>query len=465
MKPYSLVRQFVGATLLTLLVLWMAVVVSVAWVVRHETNEIFDGSLQETAQRLLPLAVAQLQAHAHARDDQKDDDKEDDDEDHVLETDEGALEPAQHEEYMVYQVFDAAGHLLLRSHAAPAAPLTADLQPGFQRAGPYMVYIERSRNGQYLLALAEYASHRSDTLLSTLKYLLMPLLVLLPLSALGMLLIARRASRPLRLLTHEVARRGSSDLQPVATAHLPKELLPLSDTLNQLMQRLKSALEAERHFTANSAHELRTPLAAALAQLDVLAQSLDRSEQVQRLQTVRQMLERLQKLSEKLLQLARAESGIAWRRDEVDLKQLLTMLCRDHQWRADMPIALHLPDAPLVVQGDVDALGIVLNNLLENAIKYGTPTQPIRVIASAHPLQVRVINDSEPLPQATLARLHERFFRVRPDSRGAGLGLSIVRALLAPTNVELQLYSPVPGEPRGFEARLVWRDRPGPHAG
>ena len=116
-----------------------------------------------------------------------------------------------------------------------------------------------------------------------------------------------------------------------------------------------------------------------------------------------------------------------------------------------------------MVQGDVDALGIVLNNLMENAIKYGAPEQPIRVIASTHPLQVRVINDSEPLPPTTLARLHERFFRVRPDSRGAGLGLSIVRALLAPTNIELQLYSPVPGESRGFEARLVWRDRPVPH--
>ena len=456
MKPYSLVRQFVGSTLLVLLVLWLAVVVLVALVVRHETNEIFDGSLQETAQRLLPLAILQLRSNEHRRDDE--------DKANIPLNEANSLEPEPHQEYMVYQVFDAAGHMLMRSHVAPVVPLTFELHPGFQKTDRHLIYIERSRNGQYLLALAEKANHRTDTLSDTLKYLLMPLLVLLPLSALGMLLIVRRAGQPLRALTHELARRGGSDLQPVVTTDLPMELQPLTETLNQLMRRLKSALEAERHFTANSAHELRTPLAAALAQLDMLAQSSDHSEQVQRLQTVRQLLKRLQTLSEKLLQLARAESGIAWRRDAVDLTQLLGMLCRDHQWRADKPIALHLPDTPLMVQGDVDALGIVLNNLLENAIKYGVPVQPIRVIASAHPLQVRVINDSKPLPAATLARLHDRFFRVRPDSSGAGLGLSIVRALLASTDIELQLYSPVPGEPRGFEARLVWRDRRAPHA-
>lgn len=453
MKPYSLVRQFLVSTLLTLLALWIAVVVSVAWVIRHETDEIFDSSLQETAQRLLPLAIMQLKTHAHQ--------DEDDEDAGALETEDGALEPAQHEEYMVYQVFDADGRMLLRSHSAPVAALVPELQPGFQRAKDYLVYVEKSRNGEFLLALAERSGHRTDTLLSTLKYLLMPLLALLPLSALGMLLIARRASRPLQALEHEMARRGSSDLKPLATDDLPKELQPLASTLNQLMRRLMSALEAERHFTANSAHELRTPLAAALTQLDVLEQHLDQREPLQRVQTVRQLLLRLQNLSEKLLQLARADSGISWKSEEVALGPLLQMLCRDHQWRFGAPIELHLPQAPISVQGDVDAWGIVLNNLLENATKYATPGSSIRVTLTVDPVQVSVINDCEALPQATLARLHERFFRARPDSRGAGLGLSIVGALLAPTQVQLHLSSPIQGGQRGFEARLLWPDAAG----
>jgi len=87
----SIVRQLLTSTLLTLLVLWVAVVLSVSWVIKHETDEIFDSSLQETAQRLLPLAVMQLKSHDHDHEG----------EDHAIATDDGALEPTQHDEYMV----------------------------------------------------------------------------------------------------------------------------------------------------------------------------------------------------------------------------------------------------------------------------------------------------------------------------------------------------------------------------
>ena len=453
MKPQSLVRRLLISTLLILLVLWSSMVISVALVLKHETDEIFDSSLQETAQRLLPLAVMQLKSHERVK-------NEDDDEDeHALEPDEDSLEPAQHDEYLVYQVFNASGRMLLRSHAAPTTPLTPELKQGFQQTDKHLIYVEKTRSGEVLLALAEKASHRSDTLLSTLKYLLMPLLALLPLSALSMLMIVRRARKPLKQLDTELSKRGSSDLNPVSIEELPLELQPLAKTLNQLMHRLRSALESERNFTANSAHELRTPLAAALAQLQILENSLLQDEQRKTLQTVHQMLKRLQNLSEKLLQLARAESGIAWKISDVNLGDLLELLCRDHQWRSDLKIELKLPASPVIVAGDVDALGIVLSNLLENAIKYGSPESPIRIEMSTGPTQICIVNDCAPLPAASLKRLHDRFYRVRPDSRGAGLGLSIVRALLEPTSIDFSIHSPATGIHQGFEARLTWPTR------
>ncbi len=450
MKSRSIVKQLLISTLLMLLVLWIAMVLSVAWVIKHETDEIFDSSLQETAQRLLPLAVMQLKSQNTT---------DDDDDDPALEADEDALEPAQHDEYMVYQVFNAAGRLLLRSHAAPALPLVPKLTQGFQRTPQHLVYIEKSRNGEFLLAIAEKASHRTDTLASTLKYLLMPLLALLPLSALSMLMIVRGARKPLQQLDTELSTRGGSDLNPVSVEELPLELQPLANTLNRLMHRLKSALESERNFTANSAHELRTPLASALAQLQILEKTLLQGEQQKTLKTVHQMLQRLQTLSEKLLQLARAESGIAWKSDDVNLGNLLELLCRDHQWRSDQQIELKLPGSPVIVPGDVDALGIVLSNLLENAIKYGSSGNPIWIELRTEPTQICVVNDCEPLPAAALQRLHERFYRVRPDSRGAGLGLSIVRALLEPASIDFSVHSPAIGSHRGFEARLTWPSR------
>jgi two-component system OmpR family sensor kinase len=446
MKQHSIFRQWLASTLLTLFVLWIAVVASVTWVIQHETDEIFDASLQETAQRLLPLAILQLQAH------QTSDDEEDD----AFETIEDALEPAQHKEYLVYQVFNASGRMLMRSHSAPTQALTPQLEPGFQKTEGHWIYIEKSRNGQYLLALAEKTKHRRDTLLSTLEVLLMPLLALLPLSAMAMFWIARQAKQPLQKLDAELARRTSADLHPVASADFPQELQPLAQTLNQLMQRLKAALESERQFTANSAHELRTPLAAAAVQLDVLGQSLVNDEQRQRLQTVRQLLQRLQTLSEKLLQLARAESGIAFKRSDVELGQLLRLVCQDLQWRTPLPLQLQLPSSPVVVQGDVDALGIVLGNLLENAIKYATPGSAIQIEVNASPVHVRITNDCDPLSEEVRGRLHERFYRARPDHRGAGLGLSIVRALLEPTGIELDIHSPASGNSRGFEVVLQW---------
>lgn len=443
MKSFSIVRQLLSATLLTLLVLWMAMVISVAWVLKHETDEIFDASLQETAQRLLPLAVMQLNPH-------------DREEAHTLETNEDSLEPAQHEEYMVYQVFHASGRMLMRSHAAPVTPLVSDLKPGFQRTSAHLIYVEKSRNGEFLLALAEKSSHRIDTQLSTLTFLLLPLLFLLPLSAFSMLWITRRAGRPLHSLNQEMAQRSSADLTPVTLQGLPRELQPLAQTLNQLMGRLNAALEAERNFTANSAHELRTPLAAVMAQLDVLEPSLAPGEPLQRLHTVRQLLLRLQALSEKLLQLARAESGMAWKLGQVDLGQLLRLLCDDQQWRSERRLDLSLPATTVTVQADVDALGIVLGNLLENAVKYATPGSKIQIELTHSPAQIRIVNDCEPLSEADLRRLRERFFRVRVDVQGAGMGLSIVHALLQPNGIDLGLYSPVSGHDRGFEARLTW---------
>ena len=178
MKPYSIVRQLLISTLLILLVLWISMVVSVAWVIKHETDEIFDSSLQETAQRLLPLAVMQLNTRGGEGDEE--------DDGHALEADEDSLEPAQHDEYLVYQVFHASGRMLLRSHAAPTTPLAPEIRQGFQRTAKHLVYVEKTRSGEFLLALAEKANHRTDTLLSTLKFLLMPLMALLPLSALSM---------------------------------------------------------------------------------------------------------------------------------------------------------------------------------------------------------------------------------------------------------------------------------------
>ena len=168
------------------------------------------------------------------------------------------------------------------------------------------------------------------------------------------------------------------------------------------------------------------------------------------------MLHRLQTLSEKLLQLARAESGISWKSAEIDLAELLKLIRDDHQWRTELQLQLSQPTSPVIIQGDIDALGIVLGNLLENAIKYASPGSSIQLNMRTEPTQICIVNDCDPLPQSTIERLHERFYRAQSDCRGSGLGLSIVQTLLKPTSIAFNIQSPATGSQRGFEAKLTW---------
>ena len=252
---------------------------------------------------------------------------------------------------------------------------------------------------------------------------------------------------------------------------LPSEMAPVNEAVNQLLHRLRRALESERSFTANSAHELRTPLASALAQVQRLRRMLTDEPLQERVLHIEQSLQQLSRLSEKLLQLAKAEGGALVAATPYDVVPVLRYVVSELS-RTDLKSELQLvtPKTPTVFSIiDVDALGILLRNLIENARKYGAQHTPITIELSSSGV-LRVSNSGPVLPAEVLAGLTARFARASQhhacsnsdfrsgsssySNSGSGLGLAIVHAIALGAGGSLTLFSPAPHCHDGFAAEV-----------
>ncbi|CUH80567.1 sensor histidine kinase [Tropicibacter naphthalenivorans] len=248
--------------------------------------------------------------------------------------------------------------------------------------------------------------------------------------------------------------RSIRDLSPVPTGDLPSELAPLAQTLNTLFGRLHQAFDAERSFAANAAHELRTPLAGAIAQAQRLqAETLDATARA-RAAEMESTLKRLTRLSERLMQLARAEGSPLRLGHASDLRAVAQLIVHDLTRAAPDRVTLSLPDAPVMSDLDPDAFGILCRNLLENALRHGAADSPVAVTLSPQG-RFSVANDGPALEAGTLARLTTRFERGATKASGSGLGLAIVAAIASRIGTEVTLTSPRPGQTSGFEASLM----------
>lgn len=259
---------------------------------------------------------------------------------------------------------------------------------------------------------------------------------------------------PLRRFRTRLEARGASDLSAVPADDLPAEIAPLAAILNSLLTRLRGAFEAERSFAANAAHEIRTPLAGAVAQAQCLRSETRDPATDARGAEIEATLKRLARLSERLMQLARVEGGRLWMDRSADLTPVARIVVAD-LGRAGAPdrIALTLPDTAVLSDFDPDAFAILCRNLVENALRHGAETTPVEVTLTAEGQPI-VANDGPVLPRATLDRLTARFERADVSTEGSGLGLAIVAAIAERIGSPVTLESPRPGRSCGFRVSL-----------
>ena len=455
-RPSIALRLALGLTT-GMALLWIGAAAISVSVMQHELNEAYDDSLEQSAQRLLPLAVHDLRERGDGGRliVGADDEGSDDDDRPNAGDDDSRARPVPHDSSFTYVVFDSLGDIVLRDQQATDFALPADLPDGFADIDGQRIFGLTDRTG-FSILIVETSDRRLNGLMDAISALGLPLLALLPLMAGGVWLAMRLALRPLEALRRDIAKRDSKNLEPLLSDGHPAELAPIAEAVGALMSRLKSALDAERSFAARSAHELRTPIAGALAQTQQLAAELGNGPGATRLVEIEAALKKLAKLSEKLLQLARVEAGFARSDREADLLPVLHMVVHDFNASTLWHDRVHVDAAAgsLVAAIDPDAFAIALRNLVENALKHGAAGQPVRVIAAA-PGAVRVINQGGLVGAADLARLGQPFARGDTAADGSGLGLSIARTILEQTGGALALHSPASGVKDGFEAVMV----------
>lgn len=417
--------------------MWLTATLAAGVVVRHELDEAFDSALQETAQRLLPLAVIGII-------------------DRDSDTARAVAALGKHEEFLTYLVRDKSGRILLHSHDADPEKFPAEPSRGFRQTATHRIYGEAAISNTIFIQVAEPLAHRRSAAFEASVALFLPLFLLVPVSLLGVWIFVRRSMRPVVGLKEEIEARSGADLSPLMAHALPAEIGPIADAVDRLMERVRRTLEAERSFTANSAHELRTPIAATLAQTQRLIAETSEGPLQERARRIESSLHELARLSEKLMQLAKAEGSALLSEQPQDLSAVLVHLIDEFRRKEESPERLRLlfPEvAGLMSHMDPDAFGVLMRNLIENALKHGEAGRPVD-ISVADGNRIRVVNDGPAVPPEVLARLKERFARGATRAKGAGLGLAIAEAIAAGAGGELLLLSPAHGRQGGFEAMV-----------
>jgi two-component system, OmpR family, sensor kinase len=425
---------------------WLITAVGIAYYVYHEIEESLDASLVESAHRLLDLVVHEVDEMDAPALSSASPTKEVAD----------SQTPKVEKSYLTYQVMNRADNIVLRSAGAPSAPLVRNLTTGFAQSQDWRTYTLRHSARELYIVVADSAAHRSAAIGETLQWLLLPLALLLPLLMLAVRRVTTVELRSVQKITTEISARSGTNLTPISVLGLPKELHAISDSTNHLLSRLEDALKIERALAANAAHELRTPLAAARLSLstalafDMSPEARDATEQIAH------SLKTLERRTEKILQLSRAEGGAALNHEVFNLGVLTTAVVQEFNQISSTGsrIKLCLPDNDTdSLLGDLDSLAIAIRNLIENSLKYAPESDVFVTVSGA--ATVTVSDTGAGVSADDLERLQTRHVRAATNQAGFGLGLSIVRTVIEKQGGRLVLHSPPTGQPHGFEAILV----------
>ncbi|GLQ93545.1 ATP-binding protein [Dyella acidisoli] len=362
-----------------------------------------------------------------------------------------------------YQVFDMHNHMRLSTANLAQLPLQPTPVSGFEsfffEGYGWRVFTLVDDVNNVVIRVGERDDSRRDITHALWLDLGLPQLVGLPLLAVLVGWAVRRGLRPLERLRQALAARSPGNRQPIQLENAPQELQPVMDALNAQLERLEDALERERRFSADVAHELRTPLASTMIHLDsAMTASLPADAKIA-LTSAQSGLARLARRIEQLLALARLEAGAAaGQRGEVDLIAVAMNVIDElapllGESGVDFAFAEH--DDSLKVQGYEAALAALLRNLIENAMHH-VPTGgqvQLSLRRSQDATVIEVIDNGPGIPPERRASVFARFHRESSGGDGYGLGLSIVQRAAQLHNATIELLDAPSG--RGLRVRVA----------
>jgi len=354
------------------------------------------------------------------------------------------LPPDQADSDFVIQIWDPYGTRAYISR--PGLPLINATALGYAdvrvAGGSWRTYGLQTLDG--VIQIAQPLRVREAFARGAALRVVIPLLLLLPLLGAAIVGVVGNGLRPLRRVATEVQRRDVHSLTPLATERLPQEVAPLIDALNRLLLRLHAAFQTQRAFVADAAHELRSPLTAVRLELQLLDRAPDDAARHEARANLGAAVDRAIHLVEQLLILARSdprEDAGEWSR--IPLEQATADGIADANALAvARRIDLGLEAEPSAVQGDRDALRILVRNLVDNAVRYTPEGGQVRVSTrqQASGATLEVLDTGPGIPASDRERAFDRFYRrSNAPEGGSGLGLAIVKAIADRHGAQIRL--------------------------
>jgi two-component system, OmpR family, sensor histidine kinase QseC len=455
----SIRRRLVFLILASIALVWTIALVSSYRHAAHELEEWEDARLAEFAQFLVVLNPTDLTALAKTHIDARD---EFDPRHTDAKDDEDSL-PRD----ILLQVRDADGRVLASSPElaslqgwdaqTPAAPGTRTMTLGGK---PWHTFTLHDAASGRTVRVLEPANMRSDLATGAARRISRPIAFALPVLALLVWFSIGHSLAPLKMLSNAIRTRDVSKLEPIEMGPTPAEVRPLVDALNQLLARLALSLKRERAFTSSAAHELKTPLAAIKVQAQVALGATDAESQQLAMQRVVQGVDRSAHLAEQLLLLARLDEH-----DKLPTAPLRLETLARHAIAASEPgarrkgmqVALIDESESCEVTAEPVLMGILLDNLIDNAIKYGDTGGRVEVAIRRDTRAVLLtVRDNGPgVTAEDRAHLTDRFFRVKGTrASGSGLGLSIVARIVEYFGAQLTFDAGIGGA--GLSAEIAF---------
>ena len=402
------IRVRLLVSLLALLLLAAAAMGAVTYRnVLGETEAIFDYQLQQMALSLR-------------------------DQGEIASVDAGTLADAQFD--FVVQIWTVDGRSIYASRPHPALPARALLGLATLQVDGRAWRTFSVATRERVIQVAQPVEIRQRLAARAAWRSVLPLLLIAPVAALVVGWLAARNLAPLERLAGEVRARGGQSLAQLSVTGLPDEVAPLASSLNALLERLRTSLDAQRAFVADAAHELRSPLTALKLQLELLRRAGSDADRDAARDALAAGIERASRLVEQLLALARTEPAATVVVERVDLAEIARRAVAETvPFASSRHVEFELEaEAPVWVVGDALALGLLVRNLADNAARYSAPGSRVTLhVGTEGGTATLLIDDAGPgIPEADRSRVFDRFYRrAGAGGAGSGLGLAIVKSV------------------------------------
>ncbi|MGB3178114.1 MAG: HAMP domain-containing sensor histidine kinase [Albidovulum sp.] len=418
------------------------------YIVQIEYDELLDLSLRAKAELLLPLMAAEYEQNPQAITD------------HLGRIEGTGLDV---EEKASFWLVDAQNRTIVQSTYMPTGLNNdAGRASGFAEHATHRYFTTPPNADGVRLVIAEPLIERNEAVMDSLFGIALSMAILVIIAFVVIRLAIRYLQRTISSLSDTIRQKNEFDLAPIDPSLSFSEMYPAVETINDLMSRLGKAVESERNFATNAAHELRTPLAVSLAHTQRLKAATSDPDVIKRTVEVETGLKKLIHLVERLLQFSRAQSGLGTSEELTDVSVVTTLMFNEAARRSDAQdrIAIHPPITPFFSSIDPDALAIILSNLIDNALKHSQPNTMVELDGRTEG-EISISNDCEPLSESDQAKIQERYLRQSARNVGFGVGMAIVKTLCEQSGSKLTIESPRPGSRRGITVKLQFPEAAG----